>query len=123
MSIIRHEARENHAPNLLPQHRADLRASGLTDATIAACGFYSQTNPRAVAALLGIYWKPTRAARLGPCLVIPYFGPAGEPMTYANGDGTAHPFVRLKPDRPRADRKKAGKTVKYESPGKTPCRA
>jgi putative DNA primase/helicase len=86
---------------LLPQHLADLRRSGLSDKTVAACRFYSETNPVAVAAILG--W-PDPATALGPCLVIPFAIAAG------NGDD----YARVKPDRPRAD-KKDGK-VKYESP-------
>jgi hypothetical protein len=94
-------------PRLLPQHLADLRASGLSDAQIAACGFYSEPDPAAVATLLG-WTKPARA--LGPCLCLPFVGPDGKPTAY----------VRVKPDRPRD---KDGKTVKYESPLRKPNRA
>ena len=59
---------------LLPRHLADLRASGLSDDQIRACGFFSATDPATVAKLLG--WK-TPATRLGPCLCIPFPGPDG----------------------------------------------
>src|SRR5437763_1340594 len=36
-------------PRLLPRHLADLRRSGLSDAQIEACGFYSESDPAAVA--------------------------------------------------------------------------
>src|SRR5262245_16162786 len=123
MIILPHGAGEDHARRLLPQHLDDLRRSGLTDATVAACGFYSVSDPHAVAALLGNYLSPKTAAKLGPCLVIPYLDPTGEPMTDRNGAGTTRPFVRLKPDRPRTDRTRRDRKVKYESPGRTPCRA
>jgi len=84
---------------LLPQHRADLKRSGLTDATIAACRFRSIQRQEKVQKLLG--WNP---GDLGSCLVFPFFDAAGEYTGYS----------RLKPDRPRKD--KAGRTVKYESP-------
>src|SRR5262245_28679109 len=62
---------------------------------------------------------------MGLCLAFPYFDADGNPMEFTNGDGTAHPFVRLKPDKPRPDRKakEKGKKIKYESPVRAPCRA
>lgn len=91
---------------LLPHHLADLRLSGLSDETIAACGFYSESDPEAVAKLLR--WKyPAKA--LGPCLCIPFINPK-------NGN-LVKGYVRVKPDKPRAGKgKKKGKTNKYESP-------
>ena len=95
------EARRDAAsPHLLPQHLADLRKSGLSDAQITACGFYSEEDPADVAKLLN--WKGS-AATLGPCLCIPFAGP----------DGKATGHVRVKPDRPRL---RKGKPAKYESP-------
>jgi hypothetical protein len=85
----------------LPQHRADLERSGLSEDQITACGFYSLTDPKRVAELLR--WRRP-APQLGPCLAIPFHGVDG-----ANG------YVRLKPDTPRKG-KKDGKPVKYESP-------
>jgi hypothetical protein len=99
----------NHPRLLLPQHRADLERSGLSADQIAACGFYSISDPRRVAELLG--WKRP-AAQLGSCLAIPFRDAAG----VVNG------FVRLKPDKPRASNKD-GKPCKYESPRGKPNRA
>jgi hypothetical protein len=88
-------------PNLLPDHLADLRNSGLSDQQIGACGYYSLSDPTQVARLLN--WK--QPGHLGPCLAIPY----------RDRDGKATGFVRLKPDRPRTDRR-SKKPVRYESP-------
>lgn len=98
---------------LLPQHLADLRNSGLSDAQIAACGFRSETDAAEIARLLGGRNTAKSATRYGPCLVIPYFAPDGAPMGYS----------RLKPDKPRPDRKQSAKVVKYESPVGKPNRA
>jgi hypothetical protein len=92
------------SPALLPQHLADLRASGLSDDTIRRCGFHSVITPTQVTRLLR--WRG-RAKALGACLAIPF--------TQAPG------YVRLKPDNPRRDRR--GKAVKYESPVGRPNRA
>jgi hypothetical protein len=94
---------------LLPQHLADLRASGLSDETITACRFRSVIDPAEAARLLG--WKGP-AKDLGACLVIPFLAP----------DGAVNGYVRLKPDRPRRDRK-VGKPIKYESPAGKPNHA
>jgi hypothetical protein len=59
---------------LLPQHLADLRKSGLSDATIAACGFRSVYNKEA-GEILGKPW------RRGTCLAIPYFAADGTAQT------------------------------------------
>ncbi|MBM3983733.1 MAG: hypothetical protein FJ304_26380, partial [Planctomycetes bacterium] len=100
---------EPEKPDLrvLPQHRADLRASGLSDAQVAVAGLYSESDPGAVAALLR--WKHP-ASNLGPCLCFPFVG----------ADGTVTGHVMVKPDRPR---QKDGKAIKYESPAGTPARA
>jgi putative DNA primase/helicase len=88
------------SPKLLPQHLADLRASGLTDATVEACGFYSEADPAKVSGLLNCT-RPY-AELLGPCLVFPF--------------GDAAPgHTRLKPDRPQTDPKK-DRPRKYEAP-------
>ena len=80
---------------LHPHHLTDLRRSGLTEATIAALGFYSVTSDEA-AAILG--FDPCR-----DCLAFPFPSRNGQ-----------KPFVRLKPDVPfvNAD----GKPAKYLSP-------
>ena len=89
---------------LTPAHLADLRRSDLSDNQIRACGFRTETDPKAVATLLG--WT-SPAKTLGPCLLIPFFGAAGEPLDY----------TRAKPNRPQAA-KGDGKPIKYESPRK-----
>jgi hypothetical protein len=88
------------AGGLLPQHLADLRKSGLSDATIAACGFTSYVSAAEVARLLG--WDRP-AKHMAPSWGVPFPGPDGKPTGY----------VRIKPDNPRT---KEGKRVKYESP-------
>lgn len=85
---------------LLPHHLADLRRSGLTDETIAACGFRSESGYDRLALILG--WRKWHK-RMGSALVIPFHAQDG-----ANG------YCRLKPDTPRRDRN--GKPIKYESP-------
>ena len=94
---------------LLPQHVADLRKSGLSDATIAACGFCSLQAPASVQNALR--WKRYNG-ELGACLAIPFQDVAGKPTGY----------TRLKPDNPRKS-KETGKPIKYESPKGLPNRA
>jgi len=91
---------------LSDQHRADLRASGLSDAHITAAGLYTEYDPTAVSKLLN--WSRP-APKLGPCLCFPYFAPDGAPSGYAV----------LKPTTPR---ERDGKKVKYESPRGVPLR-
>lgn len=88
--------------SLTPKHLADLRASGLSDATIAACGFRSLQALASIQAALG--WKQYNG-ELGACLAFRFFDADGKPTGY----------TRLKPDHPRSD-KKTGKPIKYESP-------
>jgi putative DNA primase/helicase len=104
MILPEEPARGNGKGNgrLLPQHLADLRKSGLTDATIAACGFRSLEAAASVQDVLR--WKRYRG-ELGPCLCIPFADAEGKPTGYC----------RLKPDRPRSA-KEDGKPIKYESP-------
>ena len=87
---------------LTPRHLADLRASGLSDRQIAACGIYSMQAPASIQAALR--WK-RYDGELGDCLAFPFVDAEGKPTGY----------VRLKPDRPR-NRKEDGKPIKYESP-------
>jgi hypothetical protein len=94
---------------LLPQHRADLCRSGLSDQQIQACEFYSLSD----GVQIGIYLGWTFGGeRLGPCLAIPFHDRQG----HCSG------YTRLKPDKPRKD-KKDGKPVRYESPRGKPNRA
>src|SRR5262249_56041449 len=53
-------------------------------------------------------------------LAFPYLDTDGSPMTYTRGDGSSHPFVRLKPDHPSDGRN--GRKRKYESPLRASCR-
>jgi putative DNA primase/helicase len=88
--------------HLLPAHSTELRKSGLSDEQIAACGFFTLSDPKQIAAKL--HWKGG-AERLGSCLAFPY----------RDANGATNGYVRLKPDRPRTSQKD-GKPVKYESP-------
>ncbi len=95
------KATDRTLAGLTPKHLADLRASGLSDAQIEACGFHSLKRPPMVKQVLR--WQRYNGA-LGDCLCIPFVGIDGNPTGYA----------RLKPDKPRKG--KDGKPVKYESP-------
>jgi len=77
------------SPSLLDYHRHQLYASGLTDATIAAAGIYSETSPERNGEMLN--WDGP-ANDLSACLVYPYFDAAGQTV-----------LSRLKPDSPRID--------------------
>jgi putative DNA primase/helicase len=90
---------------LSQKHRDELRASGLSDETIAEARFYTETDPKKIQLILG--WK-TPASCLGPCLVMPFM----------NGNGEWDGFARVKPTFPRTSKKKNGelKKVKYEQP-------
>lgn len=91
---------------LSPKHLEDLRKSGLSDETIRACKFRTESDPAKIARWLA--WK-SPASVLGPCLLIPFYGPEGKLLEY----------VRAKPDEPflsakaKADGKKP---AKYLSP-------
>jgi len=67
--MIRPQSNGQAGANLLPQHREDLRKSGLSDETIKACGFHSLTTDGLVRRALG--WKWGYRGKLGPCLAIP----------------------------------------------------
>jgi putative DNA primase/helicase len=83
---------------LAPEHLADLRKSGLTDATIAA-QFIRSVPPALIPRLLGFDMPSVRSA-----LLFPFRSPAGGFMDH----------VRVKIFPPRADA--AGHTVKYLQP-------
>lgn len=91
--------------------RDELDASGIDDATKQAAGLYEEDDPAEIARLLN--WK-FPAASLGPCLVIPYLDRHGKLTGYH----------RLKPTRPRTERRKDGTTrlIKYENPIDSPLR-
>ena len=84
---------------ILPHHAKELQASGLSDATIAATGIFSEISIIKVKALLETKSFPAKCL---PALVFPYTDAEGR-----NG------YCRIKPDHPR---KSGGKVVKYESP-------
>ena len=90
---------------LLPHHLAELKLSGLSDATISAAGIYSEDNYESLASQLNWLNVPKRMA---PALVFPFVDEHGN-----NG------YSRIKPDNPRTH---GGKTVKYESPRGVPNR-
>lgn len=87
-------------PRLEPHHLAELRASGISDEMIQACGFRS-VGPAEAGELLN--WNRPAA---GGGLAFPYAAP----------DGTIS-LVRLKLDTPRtADKDGERKEIKYEAP-------
>jgi hypothetical protein len=67
---------------LLPQHLADLRRSGLSDDQIAACHFYSVSDPVRITQLLG-WEQPVQA--LGACLAIPFTDAESRPAEHVRG--------------------------------------
>jgi putative DNA primase/helicase len=85
---------------ILPHHLAELRASGLTDETIAAARIYSETNHNELARTLN--WNSAHRTRV-PAIVFPFWSADGRPTDYA----------RAKLDSPRTIK---GKLAKYESP-------
>lgn len=105
----------NGKPQLDPKHLGDLQSSGLTFETIEAAGLYSVSGGNRISEILGGYLDHRTAGRMGSCLAFPYFDSAGNAMEYVNGSGTAHPFIRLKPDKPRKGAK-GDRSRKYESP-------
>lgn len=97
-----HEAEPSR---LSQKHLDDLRKSGLSDETIAACKFATIRDSNEVKRILK--WKNRDARPLGEALGIPYFRPDGSLIP-------AKEFARLKPNSPRPN--EDGKPVKYESP-------
>jgi putative DNA primase/helicase len=95
------------AQTLSEHHRRELHASGLTDETIEACGFYTENCPNRLGSILLRKWHKSR----GDGLVIPFRDSAGN----VNG------YKRVKPISPRRDRN--GRAIKYESPRGTGNRA
>jgi hypothetical protein len=65
-------------PNLTPRHLADLRNSGLSDATIAACRFASISDPKKIREILN--WNST--PKLGVCLAFPFVDAEGKLVEY-----------------------------------------
>lgn len=73
---------------LLDYHREHLRASGLTDATIEAAGFYSVSDADKMARLLNIKKLPRG------------LHPSALAFPFTDVDGR-NGYCRLRPDRPR----------------------
>lgn len=92
--------------NLLPNHIADLRRSGLTDATISAAGIHSETDHHKLAALLN---RKSWSRTCGAALVFPFHDESGAVV-----------LNRVKPDTPPS---KNGKPAKYLSPTGAAVRA
>jgi putative DNA primase/helicase len=88
---------------LAHNHLADLRASGLTAETIAAARFRTVAGDEVNKILR---WRA--AEKLGPCLYFPYLDSDGSPIG----------FGRVKPDRPRPEKRADGsvRLTKYEQP-------
>jgi putative DNA primase/helicase len=84
---------------LLPCHREELRASGLSDDTIAASGFYTEMDHTRLASILGWRHYP---AKHGPGLVLVYRDELGSVV-----------LQRVKLTNPRT---RSGKPIKYEQP-------
>jgi hypothetical protein len=83
----------------------NLRASGLTDATIRVNGLYTEDDPDKLAAILN------RARGSYPCL-------GGLVIPYRDLQGTVNCFARVRPHDPRV---RGGQPIKYEQPvGKSP---
>jgi putative DNA primase/helicase len=96
---------------LSPKHLADLRASGLTDETIAAAGLFSSDDYVKIADALNLGLDKENLARtkaFGFCLVLPYFAADGTPLIEKG-----RRFYRIKPDNPPTIR---DKVAKYLSP-------
>jgi len=84
-----------------PAHLADLRASGLDDATIALAELYTEPNARTLTQML----ERAYVRACGPALVFPVYLPgAAEPHAY-----------RIKPTNPRTEKRRGKtRTVKYD---------
>lgn len=95
---------------LSEKHIADLRTCGLTWETIVRGGYWTATEPKVIGELL----KRRDAAKLGPCLMLPYFTLDGSPVSG---------YVRAKPDHPPPPKKEDDKPAKYLSPSKVPIRS
>jgi hypothetical protein len=101
---------EQWPANVLPHHRKELLASGISAACVKDAGIYSSSDPIHIARLLGWNEQAKPIRDMGSCIVFPFMDSAGRQTGYA----------RIKPDHPR---ERKGKVVKYESPLKQPNRA
>lgn len=87
-------------PMLSDNHRQELIDSGLTDEFIERCGFYTETRPGQLSAILQKRYAKSR----GGALVFPF----------RDTEGNVNGYKRVKPEFPRKDRN--GRAIKYESP-------
>jgi putative DNA primase/helicase len=87
---------------------ADLRASGLDDATIRAAGIYTERDPTALALILNYDRAPSFCT--GGGMVFPFF----------DSEGNRNGYATVKPHQPRI---RDGKPVKYEAPLNEPPHA
>lgn len=82
-------------------HREQLRASGLSDETIALAGIYTEHRAKVIAELLG---RKSFAQHHGSVIVFPCYLPGADgPHAY-----------RVRPNSPRVN--KRGKAIRYEQP-------
>ena len=79
-------SQEASPPGILPHHLADLRRSGLSDATIVAAGIHSETDHRKLAGILN---RKTWPRTWGCGLVFPFYDESGTVV-----------LNRIKPDNP-----------------------
>ena len=93
--------------HLSEKHLADLRASGLSDETIAAANLLDVTEPQHYKELL--LWSEKAIAAHPEMIAAPSLA-----FTYEIRHDLRHIFARLKPDVPRLN--ESGDPVKYESP-------
>lgn len=93
------EGGNGHVAGLLDHHLAELRQSGLSDATILAAKIFSETDHVKLASMLN---RRRWDRKQGPGLVFPFIDATGATVLY-----------RIKPDRPPV---KNGRPCKYLSP-------
>lgn len=103
---VRDEQPPRVEDRLHPQHLADLRRSGLSDETILRAEIRTFTSVEKLCRKLR--WSSVEeAAKLGPCIAIPFI----------DQDGKYTKYARCKPDNPRVSEKNGKeKKNKYESP-------
>lgn len=102
---------------VLPNHLANLHASGLAQQTIELAELYTEINPRAIGALLH---RSTYPRQCGNALVFPFYLPgADEP--YAYRIRPTHPRVRGtksdgRPDKAKYDQSTQLRIITYYTP-------
>lgn len=99
---------KSNRPPVCDADLENLRASGLTDATIRAAGIYTERDPAALARLLNYERVPSFCN--GGGMVFPHF----------DAEGNRNGYAVVKPHQPR---ERDGKPVKYEAPLNAPPHA